>query len=99
MKARIVLTAFLCTLAGYAGAETAGEKLFNHKCAMCHVVRGRGGQIGPELTSVAGRLSEAQLRAKIAFPKRSNPSSIMPSFQTLPAADMNALISYLKTLR
>lgn len=99
MRFVVALTALLMVTVGDAGAETAGEKLFNHKCAMCHVVRGKGGQIGPELTTVAGRLSEAQLRAKVAFPKRSNPASMMPSFQTLPAADMNALISYLKTLR
>lgn len=80
-------------------AEMPGEKLFNRKCTMCHKVNGRGGEIGPELSKVASRLSAAQLQAKVMYPKKSAPSTSMPSFATLPATEMDALLSYLKTLR
>ena len=84
---------------GVAQAEPPGEKLFNQKCVMCHVVKGKGGTIGPDLTKVGGRMNEAQLRQKVLTPKKSNPSSSMPSFQALPKADLDALVGYMKTLK
>ncbi len=98
MRSGLVLLVSIL-LSGLAGAEMPGEKLFNRKCTMCHVVRGRGGAIGPDLTKVATRMSEAQLQAKVAYPKKSHPSTSMPSFATLGAAEMQALLSYLKTLK
>lgn len=86
-------------LSGVAWADMPGEKLFNRKCTMCHVVRGRGGAIGPDLSKVAARMSEAQLQAKVAYPKKSHPGTSMPSFATLEPAEMQALMAYLKTLK
>ncbi len=86
-------------LPAVALAEMPGEKLFKRKCTMCHQVNGRGGDIGPDLSKVASRLSVAQLQAKVLYPKKSAPSTSMPSFATLPTAEMDALLAYLKTLR
>ncbi|MCE1227450.1 MAG: cytochrome c [Geobacteraceae bacterium] len=86
-------------LSGVAWADMPGEKLFHRKCTMCHVVRGRGGAIGPDLSKVASRMSEAQLQAKIAYPKKSHPGTSMPSFATLEAGEMQVLMTYLKTLK
>jgi len=86
-------------LSGVAWADMPGEKLFNRKCTMCHVVRGRGGAIGPDLSKVASRMSEAQLQAKVTYPKKLHPGTSMPSFATLEASEMQALIAYLKTLK
>jgi putative heme-binding domain-containing protein len=41
------------------GDAKAGEQLFFHPesnagCAKCHVIQGKGGQVGPELTGIAG---------------------------------------------
>ena len=101
MKSGLLMLLILLTgvLPKVAGAESAGEKLFNRKCTMCHIVKGRGGAIGPDLTTVAARLSETQLHAKVAYPKKTHPNSSMPSFATLKPAEMQALIAYLKTLR
>jgi mono/diheme cytochrome c family protein len=82
-----------------AQAENKGEQIFNQKCAMCHLVKGKGGAIGPELTKVSARLKENDIKAKLENPKKSNPSSAMPVFKTLPKADMDALLGYLKTLK
>lgn len=85
--------------AAVASAETAGEKVFNQKCAMCHKVNGRGGTIGPDLSKVGGRMSEAQLKEKLTNPKKSNPGTSMPAFATLPKGEMGALLAYMKGLK
>jgi alcohol dehydrogenase (cytochrome c) len=52
-----------------AGNATAGESLFFGKagCANCHQVNGRGGIVGPDL-STAGRYGGAALRKKLTDP-------------------------------
>ena len=82
-----------------AQAEGKGEQVFGQKCAMCHVVNGKGGKIGPELTKISAKMKEKELKAKLEDPKKTNPNSSMPSFKTLPKADMNALLGYLKSLK
>lgn len=99
VRTLLLSASVLVLAAGTAVAELPGEKLFNLKCAMCHIVRGKGGAIGPDLTRIGGRMNDAQLRAKVMYPKRSNPSSTMPSFQTLPKPELDAVVGYLKTLR
>jgi cytochrome c2 len=80
-------------------AESAGEKVFNQKCAMCHKVKGKGGAIGPDLSKIGGKMAEPQLREKLVNPKKSNPGTSMPAFATLPKNDMSALLAYMKGLK
>jgi cytochrome c2 len=87
----------LVTVAAQAAAR--GEQIFKEKCAMCHVVKGQGGKIGPELTKIAAKLKDKDMRAQLENPKRLNPATSMPSFKTLPKAEMDALLGYLKTLK
>ena len=82
-----------------AQAESKGEQIFKQKCTMCHIVNGKGGAIGPDLTKVAAKLKEGNLKAQLENPKKKNPSTSMPSFKTLPKADLDALLGYLKTLK
>lgn len=82
-----------------AQADNKGEQIFRQKCAMCHLVKGKGGAIGPDLTKVSARLKEADIKAQLENPKKRNPSTSMPSFKTLPKADMDALLGYLKSLK
>ena len=50
-----------------AGDAAAGRNVFlNAGCASCHIVEGKGGVIGPDLSSVAIRLSSAQIREALA---------------------------------
>lgn len=99
----LIAVAALCSavtvMATQAQAESKGEQVFKEKCTMCHVVKGKGGAIGPELTKVGSRMKDKDIRAQLENPKKLNPSSSMPSFKTLPAADMDALIGFLKTLK
>lgn len=99
-RAVMIIAAFaaaaLITVA--AQAEGLGEQIFQKKCAMCHSVKGKGGSLGPELTTVSARMKEKELREKLENPKKANPTSSMPSYKSLAKADMNALLGYLKTL-
>jgi cytochrome c2 len=82
-----------------AQAESKGEQIFKQKCTMCHVVKGKGGTIGPDLTKIAATMKDGELKSQLENPKKKNPSSSMPAFKTLPKADMDALLGYLKTLK
>lgn len=102
MKPVITITAAVAVFTAMtfsAQAAGKGEQIFNQKCAMCHKVKGKGGEIGPELTKVSSRLKEADIIAQLESPKKKNPSSSMPSFKALPKADMQELLGYLKTLK
>jgi cytochrome c2 len=100
-RSYVVLAMFaaVALMAVAAQAEIKGDQIFKQKCAMCHAVSGKGGKIGPELTKIASSMKETEIKAKLENPKKQNPSSSMPSFKTLPKADMDALLGYLKTLK
>ncbi|MEI6305968.1 MAG: c-type cytochrome [Deltaproteobacteria bacterium] len=86
-------------LAAVAAQAGTGEQTFKEKCAMCHTVKGQGGKIGPELTKIGAKLKEKDIQEKLKDPKKANPASTMPSFKTLPKADLDGLVGYLKTLK
>ena len=52
------------------GDSSAGESLFfaTGQCAGCHMIRGRGGLIGPDLSNVGARRSADKLRTSIETP-------------------------------
>jgi cytochrome c oxidase cbb3-type subunit 3 len=57
-----------------AGDRANGERTFRSKgCEQCHTVGGRGGGIGPDLTSIGARRSPQHLRSAIL-----NPESVVP---------------------
>lgn len=101
MKQIILLlaTTIFMMAAGVANAETVGEKVYNKNCAMCHKLNGKGGTIGPDLSKIGARMKEKQIKSKIASPKSSNPTSSMPSFQSLSKADIDAIADMLKKLK
>ena len=102
MKRAIVVSALFSVvtlMVAAAQAANKGEQIFKEKCTMCHVVKGKGGSIGPELTKVGSSMKEKGIKEQLENPKKLNPSSSMPSFKTLPKADMEALLGYLNTLK
>src|SRR5207247_937332 len=60
-------------LAG-SGDPAAGERVFLHvqgpRCATCHRVDGRGGKIGPELSTIGRALSRERLIESILTPSK-----------------------------
>jgi putative heme-binding domain-containing protein len=57
------------------GDAARGKALFDDPermaCAKCHKVHGRGGEIGPDLTTVGAQFDRRQLAESILFPSRS----------------------------
>jgi alcohol dehydrogenase (cytochrome c) len=58
-------TAAPATPAATTGDAAKGEREFNARCARCHMVRGRGGVLGPDLTTVGRDRTPAQLSAAL----------------------------------
>ncbi len=64
------------------GDPQRGKKLFesggNAPCIRCHMVRGRGGDIGPDLSQIGRKYDKAAILDAILFPSK----AIAPEFRT-----------------
>lgn len=103
----LVALGFLVVLPVLAAAQdaAAGQKVFDsQKCSLCHSVAGKGNAKGP-LEGVAKKYSAADLKSWITQPaemsKTHNATRKPPmkSYASLPAADVDALVAYLQTLK
>jgi uncharacterized repeat protein (TIGR01451 family) len=88
-----------------AGEAVLGAKVYASKgCSACHVIDGSGGPVGPELTHIATQPYDAMpntpefLARWLADPKAQKPSTFMPHIN-LSAAEIDAIVSYLMTLK
>lgn len=92
---KIALLLFI--LSSFAAAQTPGAKSFAGRCASCHGLDGAGGERGPDIvrTARARALSTDDLRRII---RTGVPNAGMPGFP-LSAAEMNALVAHIETLR
>jgi len=90
-------------------AQRGRDVFLGGSCPLCHVVAGTpaGGRVGPELSHLAGRRTVAagtrpNLRGNLAGwildPQSMKPGAKMPPSR-LSAADLQALVAYLETLR
>jgi putative heme-binding domain-containing protein len=68
--------------AGSGNAERGAALYQSSGCGSCHVVEGRGGILGPELTDIGGRRGGVYLREAIVKPAASHP----PGFLVVRAA-------------
>jgi ubiquinol-cytochrome c reductase cytochrome b subunit len=78
----------------------AGATLFTSQgCIACHTVRGRGGNIGPDLSNIGAQgRSRAWLTQQIRDPKSHDPSTRMPAFDSLSDQQVKELVAYLESL-
>jgi cytochrome c oxidase subunit 2 len=92
-----------------AEARRGREVFLSTSCVMCHTVRGTiaGATAGPDLTHVASRLTIAaatlprtrgHLQGWVADPQSVKPGVLMPA-SSLPAQDLQAVVSWLEELR
>jgi mono/diheme cytochrome c family protein len=86
-------------------AFAQGQQVFEaQKCSLCHSVAGKGNAKGP-LDGVASKYSAADLKLWLTSPtemaKKHNATRKPPmkSFASLSAADLDALVAYLQTLK
>lgn len=72
------------------------------KCSLCHSVGGRGNAKGP-LDKVGAKLSADDIRKWIVTPKEMKSDTgrkpEMRAYPSLPAADLDALVAYMKSLK
>ena len=74
------------------------------KCSMCHAVAGKGNAKGP-LDGVGMKYTAEELRewivnAKVMSEKhKTTRKPVMRDYSALPAADVDALVAYLQTLK
>ncbi len=66
-------------------------------CQGCHIVNGKGGNIGPSLDTVFKRRDAAFIKAKLTNPKVDNPKSVMPVFG-LTDRQKEAIVAYLRSV-
>jgi uncharacterized membrane protein/cytochrome c2 len=78
---------------------TAGDDLFhNLPCVGCHVMDGKGGKVGPDLTHEAQRHNDPAWHIKhLKDPSMLTPKPDMPSFDYLKPEELKALAAYLAT--
>jgi sulfur-oxidizing protein SoxX len=115
--------AILEPLGGLAGDAARGRAVVANRqvglCLLCHgapVPEERfQGNLAPDLAGVGARLTVAQLRLRVADPRRLNPDSFMPAFHggppptragaawagkpILSAQQVEDVVAYLATLR
>lgn len=85
------LAALLLSCAGRSSAADAAARALltdasKGNCIICHVIPLAGvpanafGNLGPSLEGVGGRLTAAQIRARIIDPRPTVPDTVMPAY-------------------
>ena len=73
------------SLLGPGNAERGAAVYQSSGCASCHIVEGRGGILGPELTGIGGRRGQVYLREAVVKPAASHP----PGYLVVRAVPIN----------
>jgi len=102
------VTALAALWAGPAMAQdpklvAQGKTVYEaQKCTLCHAIGGRGNAKGP-LDKVGSQLSAEDIRKWIVSPKEmkspSNRKPDMRAYPNLPAADLDAVVAYMQSLK
>ena len=110
---RLLLTTTLALAAFVAASSPAraqdaakGQAVYTaQKCQTCHAIAGKGGKVSA-LDGVGGKLSADDIKEWITHPKeaaakaKSTKKPPMPAkYGSLPAADLDALVAYMASLK
>lgn len=99
LLAGVVLTVSAVAARGDTGQISLGERVYaDKKCAMCHTVRGDGGQGGGDLTEVGAKRDADWLKQFTRAPQSLIPSASMPAFQGS-EKDFDAVTAYMSSLK
>jgi mono/diheme cytochrome c family protein len=113
VKRRILVVTVACgavlglsqIVAAQGKDAAAGEKVYAaRKCVTCHSIAGKGQAKGP-LDGIGAKLSAADIREWLVNPKematkaKATRTPAMPSYKSLPAADLDALVAYIQSLK
>jgi cytochrome c oxidase cbb3-type subunit 3 len=79
-------------------ALALGKQVFEHRCAGCHGLDGRGGERAPDIATRAA--TQSQSDEAIAHTIRAGiPSAGMPAFAVLDDSSLRGLVAYLRFLQ
>ena len=107
MRTLFTIVFTLGIAAGAAAQDAAkGAAVYTaQKCQMCHAIAGKGNKTNP-LDGVGGKLSADDIKQWITHPKEaaakanSTKKPPMPAkYGSLPAADLDALVAYMASLK
>jgi ubiquinol-cytochrome c reductase cytochrome b subunit len=85
---------------GLTAVARRGLEVYEEQgCAACHVVRGAGSSVGPDLSRVGVQRDASWLKSFIVNPTATNPAGEMPPYDAITPEDLDALVAYLATLR
>lgn len=96
--------ALLLPAAATAQADKGQQVFAAQKCSMCHAIAGKGNAKGP-LDGVGAKYSAAEIKEWIVNAKgmtektKATRKPPMRDYSALPAADVDALVAYLRTLK
>ncbi|MDX2495167.1 MAG: hypothetical protein QNK27_09425 [Desulfuromusa sp.] len=68
-------------------------------CKACHIIHGDGGSLAADLTHIGSRLTAAQIETWLAADTSTRTKGFMPSYSSLPKADLQRISNYLYNLR
>ena len=83
----------------------AGKKVYaTQKCATCHSIAGTGSKMSSALDGVGSKLTAAEIKAWITDPdpltaKLATKPKVKMKKYTLPDADLEALVTYMASLK
>lgn len=104
LKAAVVLVALVVGAPlAWAQADPAliakGEKVYTEKkCAVCHMIKSKGGKAGPDLSEVGAKRDAQWLKTFLKDPKAGNPKAKMMGFKGT-EDELEALVAYLASLK
>ncbi|HKJ05046.1 MAG TPA: c-type cytochrome [Geopsychrobacteraceae bacterium] len=94
----LIVILIICSplLATAEDAESRARRLMNALgCKACHSFEQSGSILAPSLNRVGARLTLQQLQEKLTAHRKSKSNSLMPSYATTPAEDLNAILQFL----
>ena len=98
-----IIVASITALSALASCSfgSKGAQIFQReKCMDCHTLKGKGGAVGPNLTTVGSRRTRDYIYQQIKDPKSHNPRTEMPSYgERIPEQDIHALADYLAGMK
>ncbi len=94
------LVAYLLTLGAPVSYTAEAPQLFEGNCASCHMINGKGGTLGPDLSTVGERRPVSFLDSFTADPEAVFPGTTMPTFKDiLTPEQIKDIAAYLSSLR
>ena len=106
LASALTLSFTAVSFAAYGQDVKKGEAVYAaQKCSLCHAIAGKGGKASP-LDGVGAKLSADDIRQWITHPTeaaakaKSTKKPPMPAkYGSLPAADLDALVAYMASLK